>query len=254
MHLSASQSQLFVSGSPITGARCSLRKTGPEGGGVVGGVSIIKLGGVNCYLVTTGDGFILIDNGTPEKRDTLEAEITAAGCTPENLRLLVLTHGDYDHAGNAAYLSDHYGCEIAMHRDDAERVRTADWSCGMKPKPDKFGLAYRVVSRFIKPGPFDTFEPSIYVEDGQPLAGYGLDATVLHLPGHTRGSIGVLTGDGDLFCGDLMDGMGKPSLQFFIDDMPAAQASLARLRGLVVHTVYPGHGKPFPLERVANGG
>ena len=154
----------------------------------------------------------------------------------EEVRLLLLTHGDYDHAGSAAYLCDRFGSEIAVHRDDAERVRTADWSSGMKPRPDKFGLVNRVVSRFIKPGPFDAFEPGISVEDGQPLAGYGLDATILHLPGHTRGSIGVLIGDGDIFCGDLMDSMGKPSL--------------ARLRSLDVRTVYPGHVKPFLFERV----
>ena len=47
-----------------------------------------------------------------------------------------------------------------------------------------------------------------------------------------------------------MDSMGKPSLEFFIDDMTAAEASLERLRGLGVGTVYPGHGKPFRLERV----
>ena len=89
------------------------------------------------------------------------------------------------------------------------------------------------------------------MDDGQALNDFGLDATVLHLPGHTRGSIGILTADGDLFCGDLMDSMmGKPSLEFFIDDMAAAQASLARLRHLKIGTVYPGHGKPFGLDEV----
>lgn len=214
------------------------------------GILTIKLGGVNCYLVCAGDGFVLIDNGTPEKRARLEAELAAAGCRPGDLRLIVVTHGDYDHAGNAAYLRDRYGAEIAMHREDAGRVERGDWSRGMKPRPDKFGLVYRIVSRFIKPGAFETFTPDVCVEEGQRLTDYGLDAAVLHLPGHTRGSIGVLTDDGDLFCGDLMDSMGKPSLQFFIDDMASARASLETLRGLNVRIVYPGHGKPFPLERV----
>jgi hydroxyacylglutathione hydrolase len=214
------------------------------------GILTVGLGGVNCYLVSTGDGFVLIDTGKPEKRSELEAELSKAGCTPGHLRLIVLTHGDYDHAGNAAYLRDHYGTKIAMHREDSGRVERADWSWNMKPKPDKFALPFRVVSRFIKPGPFDTFEPDVYIEDQQGLSGYGFDATVLHLPGHTKGSIGVLTADSSLFCGDLMDSMGKPSLQFFIDDMAAAQASLERLRALGVGTVYPGHGKAFPLERV----
>jgi len=214
-------------------------------------VDVIRAAAVNCYLVAAGDGFVLIDTGKPENRGEIADRIAAAGCPPAVLKLIVLTHGDYDHAGNAVFLRAKHGARIAMHRNDAPRVEQGDWSLGMKPRPDKFPLLYRTVARFIKPGPFDTFTPDLCVEDGQELATFGLAATVLHLPGHTRGSIGVLTSTGELFCGDLMDSMmGRPSLEFFIDDMPAAQASLARLRDLQISTVYPGHGKPFRLEEV----
>ena len=214
-------------------------------------VHAIGVAGVNCYLLAAGDGFVLIDTGKPENRDQIAARIATAGCPPAALQLIVLTHGDYDHAGNAAFLRDLHGSRIAMQRDDAPRVEQGDWSLGMKPKPDRFPLLYRTMARFIKPGAFDTFTPDLCVEDGQDLAAFGLAATVLRLPGHTRGSIGVLTSTGELFCGDLLDSMmGRPSLQFFIDDLPAARTSLARLRGLQVSTVYPGHGKPFGLEQV----
>lgn len=89
-----------------------------------------------------------------------------------------------------------------------------------------------MVAIFIRPGNFDTFEPDILVEDQQSLTSYGVDATVIHLPGHTEGSIGILTADKDLFCGDLMDSKGKPSLEFYIDDLVAARASLNKLRDL----------------------
>lgn len=211
----------------------------------------IRLASVNCYLVRAGDGFVLIDSSKPEKRSELREALTRAGCVPGRLNLVLLTHGDYDHAGNAAYLRDRYRTRIAMHRDDAERVERGDWSVHMKAKPDKFGLLFRVVSMFIKPGPFDTFVADLFVEDGQQLSDFDFDATVLHLAGHTKGSIGVLTAEGDLFCGDLMDSMmGRPSFEFFIDDMAAAKKSLRRLRSLDVSLVYPGHGRPFHLEQV----
>jgi hydroxyacylglutathione hydrolase len=206
---------------------------------------------VNCYLVTARDGFVLIDTGKPENRADLDSDLGDAGCRAGNLQLIVLTHGDYDHAGNAAYLRAKFDTKVAMHRDDAGRVERADWNWNLKPKPDKFGLLFKAVSLFIRPGTFDIFEPDVYVEDQESLFDYGLDARVIHLPGHTKGSIGILTKDGDLFCGDLMDSMGKPSLEFFIDDLAAAKTSLERLRRLGVGTVYPGHGKPFQLERVA---
>lgn len=125
---------------------------------------------VNSYLVTARDGFVLIDTGKPESRNDLTEELEDAGCRREDLRLIVLTHGDYDHAGNAAYLRDEYGTQVAMHRDDSRRVGRADWDWNLKPKPDKFGLLFRVVSIFIKPGRFDTFAPDVCFEDKQSLS------------------------------------------------------------------------------------
>ena len=210
----------------------------------------IDLGGVNCYLAPAGNGFVLIDTGTPEKRALLDGRLSRAGCSVGSIKLIVITHGDYDHAGNAVYLREKHGTRIAMHSEDAGRVARGDWRLGFKPKPDKFVWLFREVSRFVSVGEFEGFEPDIYLEDGQSLEEYGFDAIVLHLPGHTRGSIGLLTGSSELMCGDVMDGLGRPSLHFFIDDMRAAQESLGRLRGLGIEMVYPGHGKPFLLQRV----
>jgi hydroxyacylglutathione hydrolase len=73
------------------------------------GIQTICLASVNSYLVAAGDGFVLIDTGKPEKRGDLDARLSAASCTSGNLKLIVLTHGDYDHAGNAAYLREKHG-------------------------------------------------------------------------------------------------------------------------------------------------
>jgi hydroxyacylglutathione hydrolase len=217
-------------------------------------IETICLASVNSYLLAGDSGFALIDTGKPEKREALDARLTSAGCGEGDLKLIVITHGDYDHAGNAAFLREKHGATIAMHRSDAGRVMKADWRLGMKHKPDKFPLMLRMASLVVRPGHFETFRPDLYLEDGQTLEDFGIDATVLHLPGHTRGSLGVLTSAGDLFCGDLMDSMmGRPGLQFFINDMEQAQASLACLRNLEIGTVYPGHGRPFELARVKEG-
>jgi glyoxylase-like metal-dependent hydrolase (beta-lactamase superfamily II) len=138
-----------------------------------------------------------------------------------------------------------------MHPDDSGRVERADWSWNLKPKPEKLGFLFRIVALFIRPGKFETFEPDVLLEDQQSLADFGLQANILHLPGHNTGSIGILTAEKDLFCGDLMDSMGSPSLEFFIDDLRAATASLNKLRGLVTGWIYPGHGKPFRLSQLA---
>jgi hydroxyacylglutathione hydrolase len=208
-------------------------------------IKTLCYGSVNAFLIKSGDDFLLVDTGLPAKRSEIEKELETAGCLPGTLKLIVLTHGDYDHAGNAAYFGKKYGAKIAMHPDDVERVERGDWNWGLKDKPDKFPIVYRIVSFFIRPGVFDTFKPDIFLVDGQSLSSYGCDAQVLHLPGHTKGSIGVMTNSGDLFCGDLMDNMSKPRLEFFIDDLPAANASIAKLKNNQIVTIYPGHGKSF---------
>jgi hydroxyacylglutathione hydrolase len=211
-------------------------------------IQTITCGSVNSYLIKTGTNFMLIDTGLPNKRTELEKELKKAGCQTGNLKVIILTHGDYDHAGNAAYFRDKYGAKIAMQAEDSGRVEQGNWKLGFKSKPDKFSLMYRIVSSFIKPGKFDTFKPDIFVEDGQSLLEYGSEAKVIRLPGHTRGSIGILTEDGELFCGDLMSNFRKPGLQFFIDDMESARASIEKLKKLKVKNVYPGHGKPFLMK------
>ena len=65
-----------------------------------------RLGIVNCYLIKTDIGYILIDTGCSNKRTELEKELERAGCKPGNLELIVLTHGDFDHTGNANYLRE----------------------------------------------------------------------------------------------------------------------------------------------------
>ena len=77
---------------------------------------------VNAYLVKTDAGFVLIDTGMAGNRATIERELRAAGCAPGDLQLIVITHGDPDHSGNASYLRAKYGAKIAMHKAEAAAV------------------------------------------------------------------------------------------------------------------------------------
>jgi len=211
-------------------------------------IKTITLGGVNCYLVKTGEGYILVDTGLSTKRARLGKELENAGCKPGNLKLIILTHGDHDHAGNCAYLREKYGTRIAMHSGDSGMVEHGDMSWNRKAKPDKFFIIFRIVSFFVRPGKFDMFKPDLTIDEVYDLSVYGLDAKVLHIPGHSKGSLGILTSGGDLFCGDLLYNIfGKPGIRF-IDDLADFNSSLGKLRSLEINTVYPGHGKPFPME------
>ena len=218
-------------------------------------IRIISPSGVNCYLLKTDDGFILVDTSIGTARAKLEEDLTNAGCGPGDLKLIILTHGDTDHCGNAAYLREKFGVPIAMHSDDSGMVATGDMSWNRKPKPDRMTLFGKLLSslagRMVGHAKFDTFKPDQFLEDGSKLSQYGSQAIILYTPGHSRGSISVLTANGDLIGGDLFMNMLKPNLHFMIDDMNAAKASIAKMRELGARTIYPGHGKPFLLEQLA---
>lgn len=211
-------------------------------------IKTINLGGVNCYLVKVGDGYILIDTGFSFKRTKLEQELESTGCNSENLKLIILTHGDSDHADNCVYIREKYGAKIAMHYDDLGMVEHGDMSYNRKQKPDKVSIFFKIIQilgRLGKQSDFNTFKPDIYIEDEQDLSDYGFSAKVLHLPGHSKGSIGILTTEGDLFCGDLFYNI--PGFKF-IDDLEDFHKSIKKLKKLNINTVYPGHGKPFPMN------
>jgi hydroxyacylglutathione hydrolase len=204
-----------------------------------------KMGSVNCYLVETKTGYILIDTGCSNKRTELEKELESAGCKPGNLNLIMLTHGDFDHAGNCAYLREKYGVKIVMHHDDSGMVERGN----MFWNREKGNILIRMIAPVLFGfGKSKRFKPDYYVGDGYDLTEYGFDAKVIHIPGHSKGSIGVLTADGDLICGDLLENADKPSLNSIIDNLTAANASVEKLSKLSVKTVYPGHGKPFPMD------
>jgi glyoxylase-like metal-dependent hydrolase (beta-lactamase superfamily II) len=99
-------------------------------------------------------------------------------------------------------------------------------------------------------GSCEGFEPDVPLDHGQHLRAFGLDATILSLPGHTPGSIGVLTSDGDLLCGDLLVNARRPVQNLLAEDSSQIAASVAALEGRGIRTVYPGHGEPFAWARL----
>jgi len=204
-----------------------------------------RLGTVNCYLVDTGGGLILVDTGSSNRRAELESELAAAGCQPGDLRLVVLTHGDFDHTGNAAYLRDKFGAKLAMHRDDAGMAERGDMFWNRSSGNPIIRLLAPILFRFSRS---NRFRPDLTLKEGDDLAEYGFEARVLSIPGHSQGSIGILTAGDDLFCGDLLDNVKKPGINALMDDAAACQASLDKLQGFEIKTVYPGHGQPFSMD------
>jgi glyoxylase-like metal-dependent hydrolase (beta-lactamase superfamily II) len=209
---------------------------------------LLKLSDVNCFLIKKEDEYFMVDTGFTASRRQVEIELERLGCSPGALKLILITHGDFDHTGNAVYLRQKFGTKIAMHAGDAGMLKNGDMFYQRKFDNRllrgimKAFLPFKVENRGIA---------DIFLADGASLAEFGLEACIYNTPGHSTGSICILTAEGDLFAGDLLNNSGnKPMLNTMMYDKDAGNASLERLKTLSIKTVYPGHGKKFSWEEL----
>jgi hydroxyacylglutathione hydrolase len=208
-------------------------------------IKIITNPVVNCYLLKTGDTYFMVDAGVSFYRGGLKKALKQEGCRPGDLKLVVITHGDYDHTGNCAFLQKKYGARITVHKNEAGALERGEMLASRKTRQR---IMFRVTLALFRWLIFRRCKPDIFVGEGDDLSQYGLDGRVVYIPGHTTGSIGVLTGEGDFFCGDLLTNSGRPEKNRLVDDEAEMDASIEKLKTLGVKTVYPGHGKPFKIE------
>jgi len=203
----------------------------------------------NAYLVETDDGFVLIDTGFRFDRRRLDRALSDVSCRPGDLKLIVITHGDPDHSANATHLRERYGAKIAIHKAESAAVEQGNMflSRGQAAVSRRLLKPLMALFRLRKR---ERFAPDLYLEGGDRLDEYGLAATILHVPGHSTGSIAVLTDDGSFFSGDFLENRTRPSIATFVDDADALRAGFERVKGLNIQIVYPGHGKPFALDEI----
>mgnify|MGYP003298676137 CR=1 FL=1 len=171
--------------------------------------------GANCFLVADGKNVGIIDPAG-DANTIIEA---TEGLTPSGI---FLTHGHFDHVGAAAALRTHFSVPIYIHENDAAMVQSAEESLAVQ-----FGF------------PYEGFTPDILFKDGDTLPIGGTPFTVLHTPGHTKGSACFLHED-VLFSGDTLF---RGSIGIFSrENKNTMKDSVRRLLALPEGThVLPGH-------------
>lgn len=179
--------------------------------------------GTNVHLLADSRTHeaIAIDTAIPSL-DWIGGELAERGWT---LRLIVTTHGHWDHFGENAAVAEHTGAPIAVHSLDAHRLTN--------PQP------------LWAPFKIPPCVPAVDLAEGGHIRFGEIDLTVLHTPGHTEGSVCLWSAEaGLLFSGDTLFAGGWGRV-----DLPGASPeamvdSLARLATfedpLAVH---PGHGR-----------
>ncbi|KAE9629463.1 MBL fold metallo-hydrolase [Defluviitalea raffinosedens] len=203
-------------------------------------VQRVKCGNGNYYIVSEGDSAILIDTG---KKEYLYAVLEA--CKPYKMKLIVLTHAHFDHTENAAVLSERFGVPIAMHQDDMNLIESNN-NQSMSYRTFMGKIVLSASLRDFSKRKMTAFTPSVFLKDGDELAEYGIQAKVIGLPGHTKGSIGIDVGGKDLIVGDALMNMFYPTVSMLYNDENVMLNSAKKITDLGERTIYFGHGKPVP--------
>ena len=173
----------------------------------------------NCYIIheEASKTCCVIDPGYDA--DRILAKLDALGLT---LEAILLTHGHFDHVGAVKELAAETQCDVYLCPEDLS----------MPP--------------MMTAGPL--YHTKTYVE-GTQLSLAGRDITVLHTPGHTPGSVCLLTGN-TLFSGDTLfaGSCGRTDLPGGSwSDILKSLRRLAALEGN--YWVYPGHAESTTLAQ-----
>ncbi len=182
----------------------------------------------NLYVLASEGEAVVVDaaSHTPAEHAAVVDAVRAEGLTVKHL---LLTHAHLDHIYGCAALADAFGVGWAVHRSELGFLRAAAQQAQM----------------FGAPVPAAPPEPTAFLDAGDTVAFGSATLDVLHLPGHSPGSLAFYSAaDGLVVAGDVLfrGSIGRTDLPG--GDLPTLLRSIETgLFTLPDETrVLPGHG------------
>jgi len=213
---------------------------------VQAGLLPLQLGFVKAFLVRGAGKHVLVDSGTAGSSAKILAKLERGGVNPKDVGLIVVTHVHPDHTGSLAEVVQATGAKVAVHRLEAERVRT-----GVSPPAAQNRLS-RIFFRPSEKPSASGVEPDILIDDELDLKPYGVAGKVIWTPGYTRGSVSVVLESGEAIVGDLVlpryMSFGPPAIAFWAVNREDSVASIRKVLDLNPSIILTSHGGPYRPE------
>lgn len=213
--------------------------------------------GINTIYIIKEKSCIMIDGGPPGMQGKFLKKLKEYSIDPKEIKLIILSHADFDHAGSSNEIRNITGAKILIHEKDAKGLQNAElnWPKGV----NTWGKISRTILKpFLnKAISFSPIKPDIILKAKvMALEEYGISGKIIHTPGHTPGSLSVLLDSGELFAGCLSHNLFpltvRPKLPIYADDIEMVKKSWKEVIELGARIAYPGHGNAFPVERIKN--
>ncbi len=203
------------------------------------------------YLVYTDNAMVLVDTGYKGMNDEILHSIEGLGRKPEDLKLIILTHSHYDHAGGAAALKKLTGTPVVVQELEADMLRKGRTTIpkGTRWKGKLMAFTASIIARRVMK--IEALEPDIIVRERLDLAEYGIPGYILHTPGHTAGSQSVILENGLSIVGDNCLGFpGKEHYPPFADLKEDVFESWRKLIYANSKELLPAHGTNIDIEEI----
>jgi glyoxylase-like metal-dependent hydrolase (beta-lactamase superfamily II) len=223
------------------------------------GVEGLRIAFVNVFGLTNPDGsWLLIDTGIPHAATRIKSWATKN--FNQSPAAIILTHGHFDHAGNALTLADEWDIPVYAHALEFPYLTGREKY--PPPNPGAGGGLMSLLSPLYPTAPIDLGGRlrQLAVYGGATLPGDGA-WRVIHTPGHTPGHVSFFRESdrtllvGDAFCTTKPESFfdaavsqkaelhGPPA--YFTSDWESARESAELLADLNASVVAPGHGRPL---------
>jgi glyoxylase-like metal-dependent hydrolase (beta-lactamase superfamily II) len=210
----------------------------------------LDLGFTNVQLLKCKDGYIQMDAGYKANVKKYLNLLKKNNIEPNEIKLIIANHAHFDHVGGLRKLKEITNAKVLAHEIDAEYLRKGS---SVEPKPINFivKLLFKLIPQALKY--YDPIEPDIIIKDEYSLEEYGVKAKVIHTPGHTLGTISLITEDGIAFIGCCAHGFPlrlNPGLPTVAEDINQVYSSWERLLEEGVQKVYISHGKAVSVAKM----